>query len=46
MHSTEKDCEPANGAEKVGTLGANHFVFLSNETDVLRNMSALLAELH
>lgn len=26
--------------------GANHFVFLSNETDVLRNMSAFLAELH
>jgi non-heme chloroperoxidase len=26
--------------------GANHFVFLSNETDVLRYMSAFLAELH
>jgi len=26
--------------------GANHFVFLSNETDVLRDMSAFLAELH
>jgi non-heme chloroperoxidase len=26
--------------------GANHFVFLSNETDVLRYVSAFLAELH
>jgi non-heme chloroperoxidase len=26
--------------------GANHFVFLSNETDVLRYISAFLAELH
>ena len=25
---------------------ANHFVFLSNETDVLRYMSTFLAELH
>jgi non-heme chloroperoxidase len=35
----------ARGARVVDLWGANHFVFLSNETDVLREIRAFLAEL-
>jgi non-heme chloroperoxidase len=33
-------------ARFISLSGANHFVFLSNETEVLRYMSSFLAELH
>ena len=43
----EKAVQDAVPSAHVITLpGANHFVFLSNEVDVLREMSAFLAGLH
>jgi hypothetical protein len=36
----------AGGARVVELWNANHFVFLSNEAEVLREMRAFVAELH
>jgi hypothetical protein len=36
----------AGGARVVELWDANHFVFLSNEAEVLREMRAFVAELH
>ncbi len=43
----EKSVEDAVPTARVVTVhGANHYVFLSNETEVMREMHAFLAELH
>jgi hypothetical protein len=36
----------AGGARVVELWGADHFVFLSNEADVLRELHAFLSTLH